>query len=75
MSKTELLEEFSKLSPDERNEIWDALWTMEERHLLGISAPTSAEKDVLDEELEEYGKSSEPGKPWSEVESRLRNRP
>jgi hypothetical protein len=72
MSKAELLEEFAKLTPAERSELWDALWTLEERDLLGVSAPTAEEKNVLDQELDEYQKNPHAGSPWSEVEARLR---
>jgi putative addiction module component (TIGR02574 family) len=75
MSKAELLEEFTKLTPAERSELWDALWTLEERQLLGISTPTAEEKAVLDREMEDYQKDPQAGTPWPEVEARLRNRP
>jgi putative addiction module component (TIGR02574 family) len=72
MSKSELLEEISKLMPEERSEIWDALWTLEERQLLGVSAPTTEEKAFLDREMEDYEKNPWVGAPWEEVEARLR---
>jgi hypothetical protein len=75
MSKAELLEEFNRLSPAERSELWDALWTLEERKLLGISTPSAEEKAVLDHELEDYQKNPQAGTPWPEVEALLRNRP
>lgn len=75
MSKAELLKEFTKLTPAERNELWDALWALEERYLLGSSGPSTEEKAILDQELEEYRKTPGAVAPWSEVEQRLRNRP
>jgi len=75
MSKAELLEEFTKLTPAERSELWDALWTLEERQLLGVSAPTAEEKAALDREMEDYQNEPRAGAPWTEVEARLRNRP
>jgi hypothetical protein len=75
MSKAELLEEFAKLTPAERSELWDALWSLEERDLLGVSAPTVEEKKVLDQELDEYQKNPHAGSPWPEVEARLRRFP
>ena len=72
MSKTELLEEISKLTPEERSEIWDALWTLEERHLLGSNGPSDDERAVLDREMEEHEKNPWGGAPWEEVEARLR---
>ena len=75
MSKAEILEEFTKLTPAERSELWDALWTLEERDLLGGSTPTAEEKDVLDQELNDYKKNPLTGSPWAEVEARLRKKP
>jgi len=72
MSKAEFLEEISKLTPEERDEIWDVLWTLEERHLLGSSAPSDYEKAVLDREMEDFEKNPWVGAPWEEVEARLR---
>jgi len=74
MSKSELLKEISKLTPEERDEIWGALWTLEERHLLGSSAPSDHEKAVLDREMEDFEKNPWTGAPWEEVEARLRRR-
>jgi putative addiction module component (TIGR02574 family) len=71
MSKAELLEEISKLPPEERGEIWDALWTLEERHLLGSSGPSDYEKAVLDREMEDFEKNPWVGASWEEVEARL----
>jgi putative addiction module component (TIGR02574 family) len=75
MSNAELLQEISKLTPEERGEIWDAFWTLEERQLLGISTPTQEEKAVLDREMEDFEKNPWVGASWAEVEARLRNRP
>ena len=75
MSKAELLEEFVRLTPAERSELWDALWTLEERDLLGVSTPTAEEKSILDQELGEYQKNPHAGSSWSEVEARLRRQP
>lgn len=73
MSKAELLEEFTKLTPAERSELWDALWTLEERDLLGVGTPTIEEKRMLDQEMDDYQKNPHAGSPWSDVEARLRN--
>jgi putative addiction module component (TIGR02574 family) len=74
MSKNELLKEFVKLTPAERDELWEALWTLEERHVLGKSAPTPEETAILDSEMEEYERDPQPGSPWPEVEARLRTK-
>lgn len=73
MSKAELLEEFAKLTPAERSELWDALWSMEERQILGINAPTDDEKSLLDREWEDYQKNPQAGSSWSDVKAKLRD--
>lgn len=75
MSKAEILEEFAKLTPAERSELWDALWTLEERDLLGAGTPTAEEKGALDQEMEDYQKNPHAGSSWAEVEARLRTMP
>jgi len=74
MSKAELLEEFTKLTPAERSELWDALWILEEQQLMGSVSPTLEEKTVLDSELKDFQNNPQIGTPWSEIEPRLRNK-
>jgi putative addiction module component (TIGR02574 family) len=74
MSKAELLEEFTKLTPTERSELWDALWSLEAQNLLGIQAPSDEEKLLLDREMDDYQKNPQAGSTWSEVEARLRTK-
>ena len=74
MSTAELLEEFVKLTPAERDELWEALWELEERDRLGVSTPTADEKAMLDLEMEDYQKKTpRAGSPWAEVQARLRS--
>ena len=68
MSKAELLKEISKLTPTERGEIWDALWTLQEQDLL---EPSDDEKAVLDRELEDFKRNPWTGSSWEEVKARL----
>ena len=70
MSKAEIIAELPKLSPQERGEILDQLWRMEE-----ASGPTSREKALLDEAQASYDADSGVVTPWSEVEARLRRPP
>ncbi len=71
MSKAELIEEISKLAPGELAEIWDVLWTLEERHMLGSHAPSDHERAILDKELEDFEKNPWQGSSWEEVKARL----
>jgi putative addiction module component (TIGR02574 family) len=67
MSKAEILAALPQLSPQERGEILDRLWRMEE-----AAGPTSREKTLLDEAQADYDADPKPGAPWTEVEARLR---
>ena len=71
MSKAELLQEVAKLSPKERDEVWEALCSMEETHLLQSSSVSESEKAILDAEMREYQANPIAGKPWSEVKVHL----
>ena len=71
MSKAELLQEVAKLSPKERDEVWEALCSLEETHLLQSSAISESEKAILDAEMREYQSDPHPGTPWTEVKARL----
>jgi len=73
MSKAEILEQLPKLRPEERREILERIWDLEERELLAGRGPTADEKALLDSELREYEQDPQAGVTWDEVESRLRN--
>jgi len=74
MSKNELLEEFVKLTPAERDELWEALCSIEEQRALGTPTPSEEEMALLDRETEEYEKNPQIGALWAEVEARLRTK-
>jgi putative addiction module component (TIGR02574 family) len=69
MSKTEILAELPKLSPQERSEVLEHLWRLEE-----AAVPTEREKALLNEAQAAYDANPTVGAPWSEVEIRLRRR-
>lgn len=71
MSKTEILAELPKLKPDDRREILDRIWELDEQDLLQGSGPTPEEKTLLDRELEDYRLDPNAGSPWEDVESRI----
>lgn len=70
MSKAEILEELPRLSRQERGEILDCLWRLEE-----IAGPTEIEAQLLDEAQAAYEANPADGATWTEVEARLRRRP
>jgi hypothetical protein len=69
MSKAEILAELPKLSAQERSEIFDQLWRLEE-----AAGPTEREAALLNEAQARYDANPDAGAPWSEVETRLRRR-
>lgn len=69
MSKAEILAELPRLSPTDRAEILDQLWRLEE-----AASPTETEKALLNEAQTDYEANPSAGKPWREVEARLRRR-
>jgi putative addiction module component (TIGR02574 family) len=69
MSKAEILAEIPRLSTQDRMDILEQLWRIEE-----TSQPTPREKTLLQEAQAEYDAHPNEGNPWSEVQSRLRKR-
>ena len=69
MSKTEILAELPKLSAQDRGEILEQLWRLEE-----AAGPTEREKALLNEAQAAYDANPNAGAPWSDVEVRLRRR-
>ena len=67
MSKAEIIAGLAKLSPQDRREILERLWRMEE-----AAGPTLREKALLDEAQADYDVNPTADAPWSEVETRLR---
>lgn len=74
MSKAEILSELPKLKPEDRREVLQCLWDLEERDLLNGVGPSADEKALLDREHEEFEQSPDAGTPWSEAKARLSNR-
>jgi hypothetical protein len=75
MSKAEILSELPKLKPEERREVLESLWDLEERDLLNGIGPSTDEKALLNREHDEFEKHPEVGAVWSETKARLRSRP
>jgi putative addiction module component (TIGR02574 family) len=69
MSKAEILSELPRLSLQDRAEILEHLWRLEES-----AGPTEAEKATLNEAQAAYDATPSAGAPWSDVEARLRQR-
>lgn len=71
MSKADILAELPKLTTDDRGEILDRLWSLEERDAVQ-RGPSAEEKSLLDAELADYETSPNAGSSWAEVQARLR---
>ena len=71
MSKAEILQELPKLKPDERQEVLERLWDLEDQDLVNGLGPSPEEKAILDRELAEYQRTSDAGAPWQDVKKRL----
>lgn len=73
MSKADILAELPRLTADDRGEILDQLWSLEEQEALR-RGPSPEEKTLLDAELADYAANPNAGSSWSEVQARLRQR-
>lgn len=69
MSKMEILGELPKLSRDDRREILDRLWMLEE-----ADGPSELERRLLEEAQSAYDADRDDGSLWSDVQARLRRR-
>lgn len=75
MSKNEILEELSKLTKSERQEIRLRLTELDGEDWYDQDDPlTDAEKALLDARLAAYAKDPDAGSSWEEVENRIRAR-
>ena len=75
MSKTEILEELSKLTPEDRYEIRLKLAELDSDGWLDDDDPlTNDEKALLEARLAAYEKDPDAGSSWDEVEGRVRAR-
>jgi putative addiction module component (TIGR02574 family) len=74
MSKTDILTELPKLSPDERREILDKIWELDGGDWLDSGELTDAERVLVEQRLAEHEANPDAAVPWDEVEARLRQR-
>jgi hypothetical protein len=70
MGKADILDAVSDLSLADRSEILARLLQLEAAD--DLRGPSASERQLLDEELEDYRANPEPGSPWKVVEARLR---
>ena len=71
VSKSEILAELPRLRAEDRQEIIEHLWQIEESSLLQGAAPDAAETALLDRELATFERDGHTGTPWREVLRRI----
>ena len=64
MSTSEILAELPRLSAEERAEVMNRLWHLEE-----VAGPTENEKTLLNEAQASYDANPSTGVPWREVDA------
>ena len=67
MSKAQILAELPRLSAEERAEILESLWQLEE-----AAGPNERERAILNEAQASYDADPTAGSPWRDVNARLR---
>jgi hypothetical protein len=72
VSKSEIIAELPRLRAEERQEVLEHLWQIEDAALLQRAAPDAAELALLDRELAALEQDGQTGVPWREVLSRIR---
>ena len=74
MSKTDIMSELPKLTPDERREILDKIWELDGGDWLDSGELTNADRVLIEQRLAEHEGNPESSVPWDDVEDRLRRR-
>ncbi len=71
MSKTEILQELSKLTPEERQEVRLRLAELDKDDWLDEEALTDAEKALIEERFRDLEANPKTSIPWEEAKARL----
>jgi putative addiction module component (TIGR02574 family) len=74
MSKTDIMSELPKLTPDERREILDKIWELDGGDWLDSGELTNADRVFIEQRLAEHEGNPDAAVSWNEVEARLRQR-
>jgi putative addiction module component (TIGR02574 family) len=75
MSKTEILEELPKLTPEDRDEIRLKLAEIDgDRWFDGDDPLTDEQKALIESRIEEHERNPETAIPWDEFKARLNRR-
>ncbi len=71
MSKTEILKELSKLTPEERQEVRLRLAELDEEDWLDAGVLTDAQKALIEERFLDLQANPQTSIPWEEAKARL----
>lgn len=71
MSKTEILQELAKLTPEERHEVRLRLAELDRDDWLDEGVLTDAEKALIEERFRDLGTDPHASLPWEEAKARL----
>jgi hypothetical protein len=71
MSKTEILRELPKLTPEERQDVRLRLAELDEDDWLDKGGLTDTEKALIEERFHDLDANPQTSLPWSEVKTRL----
>ena len=74
MSKTEILAELARLSPEDLAEVQAKLDELAGESWQDRGELTDADKSALNAELSEYQKNRDAGSPWDEVKARVQSK-
>ena len=74
MSKTEILAELARLSPEDLAEVQAKLDELAGESWQDRGELTDADKSALNAELSEYQKNPDAGSPWDEVKARVQSK-
>jgi hypothetical protein len=72
MSTAEILAELPKLKAQERAQVLQRLWELQEKDLQN-AGPSEQEKKILDQALAEFERDPNPGTPWREALQAIRS--
>ena len=72
MSKAQILEELPRLTAGDRSQLFARIAELHEADLLAGGVPTPAERQALDEALDEFAQARNPGEPWRDVFQEIR---
>lgn len=72
MSKAEILDELTRLTPNDRSQVFARLAELHEADLVSGDEVSPSERQALDAALADFDQDQNHGKPWREVLQNVR---